>query len=178
MTENRQRDPALGGRARLAAPTVWIPPWRLAILPSTGGLVWIRVPAANLSFSVKEKTVKRHDFKDGEVIFRKGDPSDAAYLITHGQVEIAQDRPDGETESVAVLRRGEYFGEMGAIEARPRSASAIARGPVACMSVGQEEFMDMLLNRPQESLDLLKVLFERLRRANEKLARREGSKGH
>ena len=124
-----------------------------------------------------EKTVKRHDFKDGEVIFRKGDPSDAAYLITHGQIEIVQERPDEETESVAVLRRGEYFGEMGAIDEKRRSASAIAKGPVACMSVSQEEFMDMLLNRPQESIDLLKVLFERLRKANEKLARIEGHHG-
>ncbi len=121
--------------------------------------------------------MKRHEFKDGKVIFRKGDPSDAAFLITHGRVEIVQERPGGETESVAVLRRGEYFGEMGAIEKRPRSASAIARGPVACMSVSQEEFMDMLLNRPQESIDLLKVLFERLRKANEKLARIEGPHG-
>jgi CRP-like cAMP-binding protein len=129
-------------------------------------------------YRVKEQAVKRHDFKDGKVIFRKGDPSDAAYLITHGQVEIVQERRDGETESVAVLRRGEYFGEMGAIEEKPRSASAIARGPVACMSVSQEEFMDMLLNRPQESIDLLKVLFERLRKANEKLARIEGPHGH
>ena len=135
------------------------------------------MPAANLSFRVKEKTVKRHDFKDGEVMFRKGDRSDAAYLITHGQVEIVQERRDGETESVAVLRRGEYFGEMGAIDEKPRSASAIAKGPVACMSVGQEEFMDMLLNRPQESIDLLKVLFERLRKANERLARIEGPHG-
>ena len=133
--------------------------------------------AANLSFRVKEKTVKRHDFKDGEVIFRKGDPSVAAYLITHGQIEIVQERPDGEIESVAVLRRGEYFGEMGAIDEKPRSASAIAKGPAACMSVSQEEFMDMLLNRPQESIDLLKVLFERLRRTNEKLARIEGHHG-
>ncbi len=55
------------------------------------------MPTANLSFRVKEKTVKRHEFKDGEAIFRKGAPSDAAYLITHGQVEIVQERRDGET---------------------------------------------------------------------------------
>jgi CRP-like cAMP-binding protein len=46
-------------------------------------------------------------------------------ISTHGQVEIVQERRDGETESVAVLRRGEYFGEMGAIDEKPRSASAI-----------------------------------------------------
>ena len=121
--------------------------------------------------------MKRHDFEDGAVIFRKGDPSDAAYLITQGRVEIVQERQDGETKSVAVLSRGEYFGEMGAIDEKPRSASAIAKGPVSCMSVSQEAFMDMLLNRPQESIDLLKVLFERLRRANEKLARLEANQG-
>ena len=37
--------------------------------------------------------------------------------------------------------------------------------------------MDMLLNRPQESIDLLKVLFERLRKANERLARLEENQG-
>lgn len=45
------------------------------------------------------------------------------------------------------------------------------------MSVGRDEFMDMLLKRPQESIDLLKVLFERLRSANEKLARIEETEG-
>ena len=116
----------------------------------------------------------RHDFKDGETIFRKGDKSDAAYLITQGQVEILQVRRDGGSEALAVLNRGEYFGEMGAIDDKPRSATARAKGPVACMSVGRDEFMDMLLNRPQEAIDILKVLFERLRIANEELARTEG----
>ena len=120
--------------------------------------------------------MKRHDFEDGAVNFRKGDPSDAAYLITHGQVEIVQERQDGEVESVAVLGQGEYFGEMGAIDEKPRSASAIAKGPVTCMSVNQAAFMDMLLNRPQESIDLLKVLFERLRKANERLAQLDASR--
>ena len=64
---------------------------------------------------------------------------------------------------------GEFFGEMGAIDDKPRSATAIAMGPVVCMSVTQEEFMEMLLNRPQESIDLLKILFDRLRDANRRL---------
>ncbi len=35
----------------------------------------------------------------------------------------------------------------------------------------------MLLNRPQESIDLLKILFERLRFANEKLTGIEAAAG-
>jgi CRP-like cAMP-binding protein len=89
-------------------------------------------------------------------------------------VKILQVRRDGGSEALAVLNRGEYFGEMGAIDDKPRSATAIAKGPVTCMSLGRDEFMDMLLNRPQESIDILKVLFQRLRIANEELARIEG----
>ncbi len=118
--------------------------------------------------------MNRQEYQGGEIIFRKGDKSDAAYLITQGQVEIVQVRRDGASETLAVLNRGEYFGEMGAIDDKPRSATAVAKGPVACMSVGRDEFMDMLLNRPQESIDILKVLFERLRVANEELASIEG----
>ncbi len=119
--------------------------------------------------------MNRHEHQDGEIIFRKGDKSDAAYLITQGQVEIVQVRRDGTSETLAVLNRGEYFGEMGAIDDKPRSATAVAKGPVSCMSVGRDEFMEMLLNRPQESIDILKVLFQRLRVANEELARIEGA---
>ncbi len=66
---------------------------------------------------------------------------------------------------------------MGVIDDRSRSATVMAKGPVTCMSVGRDEFMDMLLNRPQDSIDLLKVLFERLRSANQKLARIEETEG-
>ena len=68
------------------------------------------------------------------------------------------------------LGKGEFFGEMGVIDDLPRSASARAKGAVVCMSVDHDAFMDMLLTSPAESIELLKVLFERLREANRRLA--------
>jgi CRP-like cAMP-binding protein len=113
--------------------------------------------------------MKRHSYETGDVIFREGEPSDAAFLILSGRVEVVRRQRDGEDRHIAILGKGEYVGEMGAIDDKPRSASAIAMGPVVCMSVDQEEFMEMLLSRPQESIDLLKILFERLREANRRL---------
>jgi CRP-like cAMP-binding protein len=46
----------------------------------------------------------------------------------------------------------------------------VARRDVECVSVGQEEFLETLISRPQEAIDLLKVLFERLRTTNRKLS--------
>jgi CRP-like cAMP-binding protein len=121
--------------------------------------------------------MKRQSFEAGEVIFREGEASDAAYLIVSGEVEVLRESADGPAETVAVLKPGEYFGEMGAIDDKPRSASTRARGPVVVMSVDQAAFMDMLLNRPKDSIELLRVLFARLRSANDRLMELEKGAG-
>jgi CRP-like cAMP-binding protein len=103
------------------------------------------------------------------VIFREGEPSDAAYLVVAGIVEVVLSYGSQAQKTIAVVGKGEYFGEMGAIDNAPRSATAVARGDVDCVSVGSEEFMETLVTQPKEAIDLLKVLFERLRRADRRL---------
>ena len=120
--------------------------------------------------------MRRQFFESGDTIFREGEPSDAAYVIVSGEVEILGAPTGGKVQTIAVLGKGEYVGEMGAIDDHPRSATAVAKGPVVCMAVNQEEFMEMLINRPEESIELLKVLFERLRHANELLLQAEQDK--
>jgi CRP-like cAMP-binding protein len=110
--------------------------------------------------------VKRSIYADGNVIFREGEASDAAYLIVSGLVEIVTGFGAPHQKTIRVLGKGQYFGEMGAIDNAPRSATAVAKGEVDCVSVGQHEFMETLLKEPTEAIALLKVLFERLRRTN------------
>jgi CRP-like cAMP-binding protein len=108
-------------------------------------------------------------FADGAVIFREGEASDAAYLLITGVVKVVRDYGTSEEKTIAVVGKGEYFGEMGAIDNSPRSATAVAKGEVDCAAVGAEEFMDVLVKQPTEAIELLKVLFERLRRADKRL---------
>jgi len=110
------------------------------------------------------------NYRADDVIFREGEPSDAAYLIVSGRVRIVKGHETGSPRELAVVGAGEYVGEMGAIDDLPRSASAVAEGNVVCMPVTPDEFMDMLLKNPDEAIGLLKILFERLRRANKRLA--------
>ena len=121
------------------------------------------------SSSVDGRT-KRVSFADGDVIFREGDASDAAYLVVSGAVFIVNGFGSSKQKTIAVLRKGEYFGEMGAIDNCPRSATAVANGPVDCVSITPDEFMQTLVDTPQEAIHLLKVLFERLRRAERQIA--------
>ncbi len=115
-------------------------------------------------------------YRSGDVIFREGEPSDAAYLIISGEVRIVKGLESDASKTIATVRAGEYVGEMGAIDDQPRSASAVAEGSVVCMPVTPDAFMDMLLKHPAEAIDLLRILFERLRVATAKLAHLEQGK--
>ncbi|MCZ6764563.1 MAG: cyclic nucleotide-binding domain-containing protein, partial [Alphaproteobacteria bacterium] len=69
--------------------------------------------------------MQRKTFDAGETIFKTGDNSDLAYLIIVGGVDISVQGEAGEVK-VASLKPGEVFGEMGLIDAGPRSADALA----------------------------------------------------
>lgn len=110
--------------------------------------------------------MRRLSFADGDVIFREGEPSDAAYLVVSGFVQVVTGFGTPHQKAIGMLGKGQYFGEMGAIDSAPRSATAVAKGAVDCVCVGQDEFMETLVRQPTEAIALLKVLFERLRQAN------------
>src|SRR5262245_53419288 len=78
------------------------------------------------------RLVKRSTFADGDVIFREGEASDAAYLVVTGFVEIVTGHGSPRQTTIGRLGKGQYFGEMGAIDDSPRSATAVAQGEVDC----------------------------------------------
>jgi CRP-like cAMP-binding protein len=111
-----------------------------------------------------------NNYRPDDLIFREGDASEAAYLIVSGSVRIVKGYGTDKPKEIAVVGAGEYVGEMGAIDNVPRSASAVAQGQVVCAPVTPADFMDMLRKNPDEAIDLLKILFQRLREANRRLA--------
>ena len=68
----------------------------------------------------------RKNLKKGEVVFRENDPSDCAYIVGVGAIEICKKTPRGQ-KVLKVLGDNEIFGEMGLIDGLPRSATARAR---------------------------------------------------
>jgi CRP-like cAMP-binding protein len=107
-------------------------------------------------------------FTAGEALFLEGDPSDLAYIIRSGRVEILKETPTAPIR-LAVLGHGDVFGEMGLIDERPRSATARACEPVIVAAIDRTEFMRLILHQPREVLGLIRALFERLRSMNRML---------
>jgi CRP-like cAMP-binding protein len=108
-------------------------------------------------------------FAAGDTIFSEGDPSDVAYVIRSGRVEVVKRTSTGPLR-LAVLAEGDVLGEMGLLEDRPRSATARAIEPVVAEVVSPSQFIRQLLDEPGKSLQLLRALFERLRAMNQMLS--------
>jgi hypothetical protein len=98
---------------------------------------------------------------DDEVVFHEGDRGDALYFVVEGRVRVEQGG-----RQLAVLGERDVFGEMALLDPAPRSATAVAIEPLVLLRVGQDDFGDVLRERPEVAAGVLRVLTRRLRAAN------------
>ncbi len=112
-----------------------------------------------------------------ELIFREGDPSDAAYVVVSGRVELSKLGPDGPV-LLAMLGPTEMFGEMGLFDDAPRSASARAAEKTRVKIIAREEFKNWLQDEPGAALRVVGMLVERLRMADAIIAGQQGSQSY
>ena len=84
-------------------------------------------------------------YSDGQIIFKEGDSGDWIYDILDGSVEISK-TIEGKNHTVALLQRGEVFGELAFIGGIKRTATARA---VGCTTVGiiDRECLEKEINR-------------------------------
>ena len=73
--------------------------------------------------------------------------------------------------TLAVLKPGEVFGEMGIFDQSPRSATARAVGAVTVTVIPREEFLESLKTEPDTALRVMGKLVERLRATTELLVK-------
>ena len=102
-------------------------------------------------------------------IFYEGDPADAVFVVVNGRVKVVTTSSDGKEFILTVLGAGQVFGEMGLLEAAPRSASVITITEVELLIIKREDFDRLIQTSPTISRKLMAILSRRLRRANSKM---------
>lgn len=83
------------------------------------------------------------------------------FIIQEGKVKITK-VVNGEEVTLAVLKKGDMFGEMALIENKPRSASAVADEECRLMTVNRKNFDQMVSTQSQLITKLTTTLAERL----------------
>jgi CRP/FNR family transcriptional regulator, cyclic AMP receptor protein len=107
-------------------------------------------------------------FPANALIFSEGDLGDALHVVLEGKVRISRRPPGMGEEALAVLGRGEVFGEMALVDDRPRSADAKAHTDGCAVLVLDREHLERAFaESPQSARQFLtlmcRILCRRLR---------------
>lgn len=110
----------------------------------------------------------------GEVIFNEGDVGDSLYVIVRGEVEVIRKGSGEQQHVIAVLKEGEFFGEMSLIDKEYRSATCRTRSDSELLRLTNENLHSYA--RVYKNgftlvvINIARVLSLRLRETSEKLA--------
>jgi CRP/FNR family cyclic AMP-dependent transcriptional regulator len=108
-------------------------------------------------------------FDPGAVLFRQGDPSDDVILIQSGSADVLREAGD-EAIVLGTVHAGEFVGEMGVLEGRPRSATVRAAESVEAEMIERQAFLDRVSTEPELAKKLLLRMSARLRDVEDTLA--------
>jgi CRP-like cAMP-binding protein len=112
------------------------------------------------------KIARVFDVAAETVLTRAGGPGDEFFLIIDGtaRVEVSPDKH-------ALLRPGEFFGEMSLLDGGPRSATVAAATPVRLLVINRRHFAALMKDVPGLTATLLVTLSRRVRQAEERAER-------
>jgi CRP/FNR family cyclic AMP-dependent transcriptional regulator len=112
---------------------------------------------------------ERAQFRKGEEMFHQGDVADAAYIILDGRADVMIDTPAGNLK-VAEVGRDALVGDIGILCDVPRTATIIATEDLTTLKITKDLFFRMVTDFPTISIEVMRVLAQRLEHANELLA--------
>lgn len=117
----------------------------------------------------KEELYNRDD-----LIFREGDVGDKLYIILDGKVRITKHIPGAGEEALAILEKGDFFGEMALIDNQARSADAKAHiNGTTVLTISRQvlnEILSVDIESAYQFLSILcRILTQRLREINLKI---------
>lgn len=131
----------------------------------------------NLSEDEIEKVMsvtEIQSYKQDEVLFREGSPSDALYIIAQGRVRMSKQVAYIGEEALSILEPGEFFGEMGLLDDSPRSADAIIHEPANLLVITRSKFLSLMAENYEIGYKVLltfaRTLCSRLRDTNDKIS--------
>lgn len=106
-------------------------------------------------------TSQRIRFEKGDMLFHQNDPGDAAYVVLSGEAEIIVDN-NGANLVVATLGTNSIIGEIAILCDVPRTAGVRAATDLETLCIEKEQLLKLLREFPSMSIELMKVLAERL----------------
>ena len=114
-------------------------------------------------------------YASGDLLFVEGDHSHTVYVCIEGRVRVFLTMPSGRELLIGIKLPGDEFGELSALDGRPRSASASAIGPTVVAELRADRFIEALTDEPNLFVAVCQNLSAQLRLANDRLVVRNSN---
>jgi len=132
-----------------------------------------RVPLfANLTLDQLEaihQLASEVTFLPNEVIVREGEPGNELYVLLEGVVDVYLGWETPGQARVGEIRAIDYMGEMAILDDEPRSATLVAVENSRLLSFEGDSLKDLILQMPEISFEIFRVLTRRVRSAERRL---------
>jgi CRP/FNR family cyclic AMP-dependent transcriptional regulator len=109
------------------------------------------------------------EYLANETIVKEGDRGGELYLLIDGKVRMYKDYGTLNERSLNTVSAVSYFGEMAALDDRPRSATVVAAEPSRMLCLARESLKDLIRQMPEISFEIMRVLTTRVRTAEDRL---------
>ncbi len=104
--------------------------------------------------------------EQGQTLFEEGQPGDCLYVLRSGRLHVTVGGV-----VVEVIEPGGMVGEMALLDDAPRSATVVAAIDSEVVAVDRKRFLFLVQQTPFFSLDVMRVMADRLRAMNQRLVR-------
>lgn len=125
-----------------------------------------QLPESKLNLIGRIATI-RH-YPAGKLIFSENSPGNYLCLILSGRAKIYT-TSGKRKKTLAILEKGEFFGEMALFGKKFRSASALAVTETSILIIKKNDFIKLLKKHSEITLDIIRTLSERLRSADKEI---------
>ncbi len=117
------------------------------------------LPHSELEKLARRLTVEGH--RPGSEVIKQGSSGAAAYFVIDGTCEVRRETRRG-SRRVAILKRGDFFGELSIINPAPRSATVVAMEETDLLVLTENDFRDALRTNRSMAMQLVRALAKRL----------------
>lgn len=106
-------------------------------------------------------TSERVAYRAGDVLFQQGDIGDSAVVILAGRADVLVDGAQGPFK-VAELGENAIVGEIAILCDIARTATVKAQTEVEALRIGKDNFLKLLADFPEMTIEVMRVLAQRL----------------
>jgi CRP/FNR family transcriptional regulator, cyclic AMP receptor protein len=108
----------------------------------------------------------------GTIVFKEGDPGGVVYVVVDGRVAIERNGTrQNSVVRLATMETRSPFGDMSLFDNSPRSTSALTMEDTVLLKLRVEPLIALMRQYPDMSLELIKILSQRIREANDQIIR-------